>query len=108
MSKPIKAGTTEALNHVNQAEGTTTPSSVASFMHSRFCAAAVRNMAEELTEPWNWVLTKKAPSLSREGSLGLLPEERESELMMGMKIPPARAVVEGMAGAMSASAMERP
>jgi hypothetical protein len=40
------------------------------------------------------------------GSLGLLPALRESELMMGMKMPPARAVVEGMAGAMRASATD--
>ncbi len=39
-------------------------------------------------------------------SLGLLPADRESELMMGMKMPPARAVVEGMAGAISASATD--
>ena len=37
-------------------------------------------------------------------SLGLLPALRLRELMMGMKMPPARAVVEGMAGAISASA----
>ena len=41
-------------------------------------------------------------------SLGLLPAERERELMMGMNMPPARAVVEGMAGAMTASATQRP
>lgn len=41
-------------------------------------------------------------------SLGLLPALRDRELMMGMKMPPARAVVEGMAGAMRASATDKP
>jgi hypothetical protein len=41
-------------------------------------------------------------------SLGLLPEARAREFMMGMKMPPALAVVEGMAGAISASATLRP
>lgn len=40
-------------------------------------------------------------------SLGLLPAFRLRELMIGMKMPPARAVVEGMAGAISASATAR-
>ena len=35
---------------------------------------------------------------------GSLPDASESELMMGMKMPPARAVVLGMAGARNASA----
>lgn len=38
----------------------------------------------------------------------MLPAARLSERMMGIKIPPARAVVEGIAGAMSASAMLSP
>ena len=41
------------INQVVQAEGTTTPSSPASLMHSRFCAAAVRKSAEELAELWS-------------------------------------------------------
>lgn len=65
-------------------------------------------MAEELTEPWNWVLTRKAPNLWREGSFGKLPEDFDSELIIGMKIPPALAVVDGMAGAIRASAIDRP
>ena len=68
MRRPTTAGTTAALNQVTQAEGIATPSSVANLRQSKFWAAAVRNMAEELTEPWNWVLTRKAPSLWREGS----------------------------------------
>lgn len=45
------------------------------------------------------------PSLN---ALGLLPDCWASELMMGMKMPPARAVVEGMAGAITVSAADRP
>lgn len=40
--------------------------------------------------------------------LGLLPEAMERELMMGMKMPPALAVVEGIAGASRVSAALRP
>lgn len=39
---------------------------------------------------------------------GIDPAVRERELMMGMKMPPARAVVEGMAGASRASAAASP
>ena len=39
---------------------------------------------------------------------GSLPDARARELMMGMKMPPARAVVDGMAGARTASAMDSP
>jgi hypothetical protein len=35
---------------------------------------------------------------------GSLPAFLDRNLMMGMKMPPARAVVEGMAGEMSVSA----
>ena len=41
-------------------------------------------------------------------SPGIDPAVRERELMMGMKMPPARAVVEGMAGASRASAAASP
>jgi len=40
----------------------TTPISVSSFKHNRFCAAAVRNNAEECTEPWNCDMTRNLPS----------------------------------------------
>ena len=40
--------------------------------------------------------------------LGLLPAVKAKEFMIGMKIPPALAVVEGIAGAISVSAIERP
>jgi hypothetical protein len=42
------AGTLAALNHSIHGPGTFTPSSPASFIHSRFCAAAVRKRALEL------------------------------------------------------------
>jgi len=41
-------------------------------------------------------------------SLGSLCAPRDRLAMMGMKMPPARAVDEGMAGAMSASAQASP
>lgn len=68
MAMPSAAGSTAALNQVSQGEAITTPSSVASFMHSRFCAAAVRNMALLLTLPWNWLITRKEPSLLDDAS----------------------------------------
>ena len=42
------------------------------------------------------------------GLLGLLPDAMDRELMMGMKMPPALAVVDGMAGARRVSAALRP
>ena len=66
-SSPHTAGTTAALNQVTQGPGMTTPSSVASFRHSRFWAAAVRNMAEECTEPCIWACTRNLPSFLAEG-----------------------------------------
>ena len=156
------------LNQVSQGEAMITPSSAASFMHSRFCAAAVRNMALLFTLPWNCDMTRNVPSFlddaspvrgtdkHSDGDLshvnmallsalmltallievvihdssmagpytlilkpiavwleasmapGLLPEASERLLMMGMNMPPARAVVLGIAGATSASATLRP
>ena len=97
-----------ALNHVSQADGMMTPISVAILRHNRFWAAAVKNKAEELTEPWNCVFTKKAPNFFLDSSFGFDPALNDNELIIGMKIPPALAVVEGIAGAISASARERP
>ena len=39
---------------------------------------------------------------------GSLPAAFDREMMMGLNIPPARADVEGMAGAMNVSAKVRP
>ena len=50
-----------------------TPSSAASFMHSRFCAAAVRNMALLLTLPWNCDMTRYVPSFFDEASPARAP-----------------------------------
>lgn len=77
-------------------------------MHSKFWAAAVRKRADELTEPWNWACTRNAPSFLDDASLGWDPAPRARESMMGMNTPPARAVVDGMAGARTASAAARP
>ena len=41
------------MNHVSQGEAMRTPISAASFIQSRFWAAAVRNMALLFTLPWN-------------------------------------------------------
>ena len=65
---PTKAGTIAALNQVTQGETISTPSSEASFMQSKFCAAAVRNRAEECTDVCIWECTRKEPSRSCEGS----------------------------------------
>ncbi len=46
-SKAVRAGTQATLSHVSQGEGSCTPSEAASFKHSKFWAAAVRNRAEE-------------------------------------------------------------
>lgn len=48
------------------------------------------------------------PAIRGTHTPGSLPEASARELMMGMKMPPARAVVEGIAGARTASAMDRP
>lgn len=53
----------------------------------------------------------KDPCLSKlriDNRPGLEPDASDSEFMMGMKMPPARAVVDGIAGAMSASATDSP
>lgn len=46
--------------------------------------------------------------LSIDNRPGLESDASDSEFMMGMKMPPARAVVDGIAGAISASATDRP
>ena len=66
-ARPTSAGSDAATNQVIHAPGMKTPSSAASFMQSRFWAAAVRNSAEEFTEPWNWAWTRKEPSFLAEG-----------------------------------------
>ena len=65
---PTMAGTMAALNQVTQGDATSTPSSEASFMHSRFWAAAVRNRAEECTDVCIWDCTRNEPSFSEDGS----------------------------------------
>ena len=62
-SSPTRAGAKAPFSHVTHGEEMTTPISVASLRHSRFCAAAVRNRAEVCTEPWNWACTRNLPSL---------------------------------------------
>mmetsp|Transcript_26049 Transcript_26049/g.66254 ORF Transcript_26049/g.66254 Transcript_26049/m.66254 type:complete len:277 (+) Transcript_26049:2006-2836(+) len=57
---------------------------------------------------WNCACVRNAPIFWREGSLGCDPDAADSDLMMGMKMPPARADVEGMAGASRVSATLSP
>lgn len=62
-SSPTRAGAKAPFSHVTHGDAMTTPISVASFRHSRFCAAAVRKRAEVCTEPWNCACTRNLPSL---------------------------------------------
>ena len=61
------AGTEAASAQAAHGLAMTMPSSLASFMQRRFCAAAVRKRADELTDPWNWAWTRKEPSFLAEG-----------------------------------------
>merc|ERR1711959_644952 len=61
-------------------------------------------MAEEIVVHWKVVCMTYAPSLLSVPFSGSEPQARQSALASGMKIPPARAATEGMAGARSASA----
>jgi hypothetical protein len=100
-----REGTEAPMNQVIQALGMVTPISAASLRHSRFCAAAVRNIG--LLDTCIWLTIRKEPSL-----LAVLPgrepDASASDLMMGMKMPPERAEVEGIAGEMSTSAIPSP
>ena len=60
-ARPTSAGASAAVNQVTQGDAMATPSSDASFMHSRFCAAAVRKSADECTLPWNCACTRNLP-----------------------------------------------
>lgn len=77
-SSPTRAGAIAPLSHVTHGEAMTTPISVASFRQSRFCAAAVRNKAEECTEPWNWACTRNLPSLPADS----VPASQQQETKM--------------------------
>lgn len=48
------------------------------------------------------------PSFFADGSPGLLPADRDKDLIIGKKTPPALAVVLGIAGAMSVSLIVNP
>lgn len=51
MRRPTRAGPRAPLSHVTQGLLMATPISEASFRHNKFWAAAVKNIAEECTEP---------------------------------------------------------
>ena len=74
-SRPTSAGASAAVNQVTHGDAMATPSSDASFMHSRFCAAAVRKSALECTEPWNCACTRNLP---RRPALGESARSRAS------------------------------
>ena len=68
--------------------------------------------ATKVKQPMMWAVTATALALGLPASVcappGSLPAFLLRESMMGIKMPPALAVVEGMAGAMRASAKLRP
>mmetsp|Transcript_35697 Transcript_35697/g.43048 ORF Transcript_35697/g.43048 Transcript_35697/m.43048 type:complete len:252 (+) Transcript_35697:1462-2217(+) len=89
-------GTEAAINHWLKGLVKTTPSSSASLIHKKFCAAAVRRIEDVLLPPWSCCAIKyERVLLSR-------------LLMIGTNTPPARAVVEGIAGQIAISAAWRP
>ena len=56
-------------------------------------------MAAVIKLPWNSVKIKKAPIFLSVPSLGVEPNDSERDLIIGNIIPPARAVLLGVAGA---------
>lgn len=62
-------------------------------------AIAVKNIAAVIKLPWNSVKTRNAPILRADPSFGFEPNDSESDLIIGNMIPPARAVLLGVAGA---------
>lgn len=56
----------------------------------------------------NWACTRKAPNFLAEGSLGKLSLASAKDLIMGKKMPPALAVVLGIAGEIAASLNTKP
>ena len=62
-------------------------------------AIAVKNIAEVIKLPWNSVKIKNAPIFLSEPSFGDEPNDSDKDLMIGNIIPPARAVLLGVAGA---------
>jgi len=107
MNVTMKAGTTAATNHVLNAFGTMTPSCDARFRQRIFCAAPVMNIAEDPADAWSCEWTRNFPILPAV-SPGSDPAVAESDLMIGTNIPPARAVVDGIAGDSSVSDMASP
>ena len=61
-------------------------------------AIAVKNIAEVIKLPWNSVKIKTHPFFSQ-NHLGDEPNDSDKDLMIGNIIPPARAVLLGVAGA---------
>mmetsp|Transcript_23928 Transcript_23928/g.77747 ORF Transcript_23928/g.77747 Transcript_23928/m.77747 type:complete len:201 (-) Transcript_23928:118-720(-) len=70
---------------------------------SGLAAMAVMNMPDDTHEVWKTVVITYAPIFFCVPSSGLEPHARQSALVSGKKMPPARAASDGMAGASSAS-----
>src|SRR5260221_13777389 len=66
-------------------------------------AAAVRNIAETTRSPWYSVFIRYAPIRPAVGP-GSDPKTRATFKVMGNRIPPARAVLDGVIGAIARSA----
>mmetsp|Transcript_9558 Transcript_9558/g.33302 ORF Transcript_9558/g.33302 Transcript_9558/m.33302 type:complete len:231 (+) Transcript_9558:491-1183(+) len=108
MSSAARVGTMDALSQVRNGEGRGKPVTSAQILSvRRFCAAPVIHMAEECAHACSCVWMRYAPILSAVGP-GSLPAFFASDLMMGRNTPPALAVVEGIAGEMTASDIARP
>ena len=95
-SMPRRQGGAAAMNHVIHGDDTATPACAARSRQRRFCAAAVRKRLDEKLETCSTVKTRKEPSFLLV-SPGSEPALSESDLMMGMKMPPARALARGFA-----------
>lgn len=66
------------FSHVMYTSGMTTPSSEASLMVRKFCAAPLRKIAEAEHEHWSCVMVRNLPSLMDELSLGRDPTKTDA------------------------------
>mmetsp|Transcript_31303 Transcript_31303/g.56809 ORF Transcript_31303/g.56809 Transcript_31303/m.56809 type:complete len:346 (-) Transcript_31303:396-1433(-) len=100
-------GTTAPLNQRTKVSLIWTPSCWAMLTQRRFWAAPVRKSVELSAEVWRQQCVRKAPNLRRSFS-GVDPTDLLRNPTTGAKMPPALAVVDGMAGARRASATVKP
>lgn len=69
------------------------------FVQGGYRPLQLKNIAAVIKLPWNSVKTRNAPILHADSSFGFEPNDSESDLIIGNMIPPARAVLLGVAGA---------